>query len=364
MVASLHTITHSRPSIRPMPVMMPAPWIASSYMPLAASGDSSRNGVPGSISRSTRSRGSSLPRAVCRSRERCRPAERGLGALARRAPARAPASRRRWRGTRSIACRRLRRVSPPAPSPIPRMCAALWRGARREVNASSWNITFRRIFRRNRGTAARDVAFNAFARAARANPEERNNETSLAGFRRSARARGGFDARPVAGRRRWRPGPRRRAAARRNAPIRPIRAAARRAARAAGATGSSPGRSEGRAGAHQRAADPEVTQERQDRASPTRSSSDQRDPGDRHSRPAAASRARQPTQQRRARPKQGASQAAAAPAASRASRRSSPAAQAGLRRAGRWPRAACRSPPSRRPRSATPWSPAGRRSPT
>ena len=64
MVASLQTITHSRPETRPMPVMMPAPWMASSYMPLAASGDSSRNGVPGSISVITRSRGSSLPRAM------------------------------------------------------------------------------------------------------------------------------------------------------------------------------------------------------------------------------------------------------------------------------------------------------------
>ncbi len=59
---------HSRPSTRPMPVMRPAPWIASSYMPSAASGDSSRNGVPGSMSRSTRSRGSSLPRPAWRSR--------------------------------------------------------------------------------------------------------------------------------------------------------------------------------------------------------------------------------------------------------------------------------------------------------
>src|SRR5918911_1425623 len=65
MVASLHTITHSRPSMRPMPVMIPAAWISPSYMPLAASGDSSRKGEPGSTSRSTRSR---------------RPAARGLGA--------------------------------------------------------------------------------------------------------------------------------------------------------------------------------------------------------------------------------------------------------------------------------------------
>src|ERR1700730_16264123 len=73
MVASLAMMTHSRPSIRPMPLMSPAPCIASSYMPFAASGDSSRNGVPESISRSTRSRGNSLPRAVWRSRARTGP---------------------------------------------------------------------------------------------------------------------------------------------------------------------------------------------------------------------------------------------------------------------------------------------------
>ena len=53
---------------RPMPVMMPAAWMSPSYMPFAASGDSSRNGEPGSSSRSTRSRGSSLPRSVWRLR--------------------------------------------------------------------------------------------------------------------------------------------------------------------------------------------------------------------------------------------------------------------------------------------------------
>src|SRR5665647_3801807 len=62
MVASLATITHSRPSMRPMPVITPAPCTALSYMPLAASGDSSRNGEPGSIRFITRSRGNSLPR--------------------------------------------------------------------------------------------------------------------------------------------------------------------------------------------------------------------------------------------------------------------------------------------------------------
>ena len=72
-VASFATITHSRPSMRPMPVMMPAPWMASSYIPLAASGESSRNGAPGSISVITRSRGRSLPRPTWRSRERSLP---------------------------------------------------------------------------------------------------------------------------------------------------------------------------------------------------------------------------------------------------------------------------------------------------
>ncbi len=51
-----------------MPVITPALGAASSYMPCAASGDSSRKGVPGSSSICTRSRGSSLPRAVCLAR--------------------------------------------------------------------------------------------------------------------------------------------------------------------------------------------------------------------------------------------------------------------------------------------------------
>src|SRR4051794_11983278 len=42
-------------------------------MPLAASADNSRNGAPGSIRRSTRSRGNSLPRPVWRSRARAGP---------------------------------------------------------------------------------------------------------------------------------------------------------------------------------------------------------------------------------------------------------------------------------------------------
>jgi hypothetical protein len=47
MVESLHTTITSRPMTRPMPVMMPAEWIASSYMPWAASAPISRNGAPG-----------------------------------------------------------------------------------------------------------------------------------------------------------------------------------------------------------------------------------------------------------------------------------------------------------------------------
>src|SRR5690606_8558109 len=51
-----------------MPAMMPALGASPPYMPQAASWPISRNGVPGSSSFSTRSRGSSLPRAVCLAR--------------------------------------------------------------------------------------------------------------------------------------------------------------------------------------------------------------------------------------------------------------------------------------------------------
>src|SRR5690349_15421127 len=44
---------------------MPADGTASSYMPVAASGLSSRKGLPGSSTRSMRSRASSLPRSRC-----------------------------------------------------------------------------------------------------------------------------------------------------------------------------------------------------------------------------------------------------------------------------------------------------------
>src|ERR1700722_20191377 len=69
MVASLATIMHSRPDIRPTPVMMLAEWTSPPYSPKAASGDNSRNAVPGSIRRSTRRRAGILPRAVCRARD-------------------------------------------------------------------------------------------------------------------------------------------------------------------------------------------------------------------------------------------------------------------------------------------------------
>ena len=64
-VASLQMIITSRPSTRPIPVMIPAPGAWSSYIPCAANGDSSRNGDPRSSSRPTRSRGSSFPRPEC-----------------------------------------------------------------------------------------------------------------------------------------------------------------------------------------------------------------------------------------------------------------------------------------------------------
>ena len=60
--ASLATIIVSRPETRPMPAIIPAPGASPLYMSLAASWPISRKGEPGSSSRSTRSRGSSLPR--------------------------------------------------------------------------------------------------------------------------------------------------------------------------------------------------------------------------------------------------------------------------------------------------------------
>src|SRR6185436_3323584 len=68
MVASLATITHSRPETRPMPQIIEAECTSPPYMPQAASCPTSRNGEPGSSRPRTRSRGSSLPRARCFSR--------------------------------------------------------------------------------------------------------------------------------------------------------------------------------------------------------------------------------------------------------------------------------------------------------
>ena len=68
---SLAVIMHSTPSITPMPVTTLAPTVKSEPQP--ASGDSSRNALPGSISSSIRSRGISLPRSWCRVTDRSPP---------------------------------------------------------------------------------------------------------------------------------------------------------------------------------------------------------------------------------------------------------------------------------------------------
>src|SRR5262245_8387756 len=61
------------PSTVPMPVTMPALGASASYRPFAASGLNSRNGEPGSSSRSIRSRTGSLPRSRCRAMDRSSP---------------------------------------------------------------------------------------------------------------------------------------------------------------------------------------------------------------------------------------------------------------------------------------------------
>src|SRR3990172_834402 len=65
-VASLATITTSRPATTPMPVMTPAAGACPSYRSHATSNPSSIQGVPGSQRRSTRSRAVSLPCACWR----------------------------------------------------------------------------------------------------------------------------------------------------------------------------------------------------------------------------------------------------------------------------------------------------------
>ena len=67
-VASLAMIRHSRPWIRPTPVIIPAAGAPSSYIPFAARGESSRKGVSGSSSALIRSRGGTFPCSRCRAR--------------------------------------------------------------------------------------------------------------------------------------------------------------------------------------------------------------------------------------------------------------------------------------------------------
>src|ERR1700743_3825413 len=55
--------------------------MSPSYILFAASGDSSRNGEPGSSRCSTRARGRSLPRSVCRLRERSSPPSAAVAIL-------------------------------------------------------------------------------------------------------------------------------------------------------------------------------------------------------------------------------------------------------------------------------------------
>ncbi len=64
-VGSLAVIMHSTPSTTPIPVTTLAPTVKSEPHP--ARGESSRKAEPSSTSSSIRSRGSSLPRAWCRS---------------------------------------------------------------------------------------------------------------------------------------------------------------------------------------------------------------------------------------------------------------------------------------------------------
>src|SRR5947207_1968460 len=77
-------MAHSTPLTLPTPVITPAPGASLSYMPMAASGDSSRNGEPGSSSARTRSRGKSLPRPTWRLRDSSPPPNRTFSVRALR----------------------------------------------------------------------------------------------------------------------------------------------------------------------------------------------------------------------------------------------------------------------------------------
>src|SRR4051794_23945763 len=100
-VASLATITHSRPSTTPMPVTMPAPAACPSYTSQAASAPSSRNAPPGSTSRSIRSRASSFPRQRWRSTARS-PPPRATSAVRSRSSATSCSIRSRRRANSSV----------------------------------------------------------------------------------------------------------------------------------------------------------------------------------------------------------------------------------------------------------------------
>src|SRR5712691_7924733 len=76
-----------------MPVMMPAPGASSSYMPRAASCESSRKGEPGSSNRRRRSRGSNFPRARCLERADSSPPCAARSTLARRSATSAASAR-------------------------------------------------------------------------------------------------------------------------------------------------------------------------------------------------------------------------------------------------------------------------------
>jgi len=69
-------MAHSTPLTRPTPVITPEPGASLSYMSIAASGESSRNGEPGSSKARTLSRGKSLPRPTWRLRESSPPPSR------------------------------------------------------------------------------------------------------------------------------------------------------------------------------------------------------------------------------------------------------------------------------------------------
>ena len=79
-VASFATTTTSRPSTTPTPVITPAPGAWPSYWSYATSSPISSQGVPGSSSRSTRSRGASLPCSCILATARRRRPAAGLAA--------------------------------------------------------------------------------------------------------------------------------------------------------------------------------------------------------------------------------------------------------------------------------------------